>query len=50
MDGVNRSDENGKISNLFKSRCGKTNLSTKVEKTGQTSGAEMAFYSFGILF
>ncbi|MFS7949104.1 hypothetical protein Hanom_Chr06g00567631 [Helianthus anomalus] len=45
MDGVNESDENGKISNhLDPDR--KNKPLDENHKSGQTSGTEMAFYSF----
>ncbi|MFS7952587.1 hypothetical protein Hanom_Chr07g00608761 [Helianthus anomalus] len=44
MDGVNKSDENGKISNLLDHmRINKALDESR--KTGQTSGTKMAFYS-----
>ncbi|MFS7902967.1 hypothetical protein Hanom_Chr01g00018041 [Helianthus anomalus] len=45
MDGVNESDEHGKISNLLDPDAENKPLDES-HKTGQTSGTKMSFYSF----
>ncbi|MFS7922428.1 hypothetical protein Hanom_Chr03g00249031 [Helianthus anomalus] len=44
MDGVNKPDENGKISNLLDRDAEKQTFGQS-RKTDQTSGTKMAFYS-----
>ncbi|MFS7934885.1 hypothetical protein Hanom_Chr05g00396871 [Helianthus anomalus] len=43
MDGVNEPDVNGKISNLFGFKYGKTNLWTKVAKLAKPQGRKWHF-------